>query len=59
MQHHGTPFGGAPSRRRFLGGAAAAAALAAGAAVPAWAQGAREFGRGAAPTRYPDADFVV
>ena len=46
---------GAPSRRRVLGGLAGA--LAAGAAVPASAQ--REFGRGSAPARYPDADFVV
>ena len=41
--------------RRSLG--ALAGALAAGAAIPAQAQ--RGYERGAAPTRYPDADAVA
>ena len=58
MPQQDTPAGRhVPSRRRFLGGAAAAA-LAAGAAVPP-AAAQREYGRGPALTRYPDADIVV
>lgn len=53
----GAAFRGAhPSRRAMLGGLAGA--LAAGAAIPANAQ-QRDYGRGAAPTRYPDADIVA
>jgi len=58
-QQQGTPGVRAPSsRRRFLGGAAAAAALA---AAPAAAQQGppRNYARGGAPARYPDADIVA
>ena len=52
--------GATNSRRAVLGGLAGA--LAAGAAIPANAQGGgqqRDYGRGAAPVRYPDADIVT